>query len=282
MIYILLAVSCSVFVSVLLKLARRYDIDTRQAIMWNYSMAAFLTLVIYNPILPEFSGILIPAYLSLGILLPTLFVVLALSVQYTGIVKTDIAQRLSLFIPILSSFLVFNEEASPTKVIGIIIAFLAIIFAIPWQKGRNKGSANWLYPATVFVGMGVIDILFKQVAKTLSIPFTSSLLVVFTIALFASLLYVVYLYIDKKLRFFFANAVFGWILGAVNFGNILFYLKAHQLLAAQPSLVFSAMNIGVIILGSVVGVVLFKEKLTGLNYAGIVLAIIAIIVMSLS
>jgi drug/metabolite transporter (DMT)-like permease len=66
-------------------------------------------------------------------------------------------------------------------------------------------------------------------------------------------------------------------LGIANFGNILFYLKAHQDLATQPSLVFSTMNIGVIILGSAVGVFIFHEKLSRLNYAGIVLALVSIL-----
>ena len=102
MIYILISVCFSVFVSVLLKLSKRYEIDNRQAITWNYSIAAFLTWVIYKPEIPDFNENVFPVYLSLGFLLPTLFLILALSVRYTGIVKTDIAQRLSLFIPVLS------------------------------------------------------------------------------------------------------------------------------------------------------------------------------------
>jgi multidrug transporter EmrE-like cation transporter len=39
------------------------------------------------------------------------------------------------------------------------------------------------------------------------------------------------------------------------------------------------MNIGVILLGSAVGVFVFKERLSGLNYAGILLALISILVL---
>jgi hypothetical protein len=42
---------------------------------------------------------------------------------------------------------------------------------------------------------------------------------------------------------------FWWVSRAFNFGNILFYLKAHQAFADNPSTVFAAMNMGVIILG---------------------------------
>ena len=158
MIYIFLSVCCSVFVSVLLKLAKRYEIDTKQAITWNYSIATLLTWIIYKPEIPEINAV----YISLGILLPSLFLVLALSVQYTGIVRTDIAQRLSLFIPVLASFIIFSEAQSALKLLGIFIAFIAIIFSIPWQKDSNKGTNSWIYPLIVFIGMGLIDILFKH------------------------------------------------------------------------------------------------------------------------
>lgn len=275
MIYIFLSVCCSVFVSVLLKLAKRYEIDTRQAITWNYTIAAFLTWIIYKPEIPEISVV----YVSLGLLLPSLFLVLALSIQYTGIVRTDIAQRLSLFIPVLASFFLFSETQSALKIIGIFIAFTAIIFSIPWQKNDSKSSKNWLYPLIVFIGMGVIDILFKQIAKTTSVPFTSSMIIVFPLAFLLSISYLLYLYVRGKMKFGLINLICGWVLGIANFGNIIFYLKAHQALSNSPSLVFSSMNIGVILLGSATGVFIFKEKLSRLNYWGILLALISIAVL---
>lgn len=275
MIYIFLSVCCSVFVSVLLKLAKRYEIDTRQAITWNYTIAALLTWIIYKPEIPEISVV----YISLGILLPSLFVILALSIRYTGIVRTDIAQRLSLFIPVLASFFLFSETQSVLKIAGIFIAFTAIFFSIPWQKHDSKNSRNWLYPLIVFIGMGVIDILFKQIAKTTSVPFTSSMIIVFPLAFLLSISYLLYLYLRDKMKFRLVNLICGWILGIANFGNIIFYLKAHQALSNSPSLVFSSMNIGVILLGSATGVFIFKEKLSRLNYWGIVLALISIAVL---
>lgn len=248
--------------------------------MWNYSIAAALTYLIYDPAWPPLDSSLSPAYIILGILLPSLFVILAFSVRYTGIVKTDVAQRLSLFIPVLAAFILFGETHSTIKLAGIGFAFLAIICSVPWQKNGTNSTSYWIYPVTVFVGMGVIDILFKQIAKTVSIPFTSSLMVVFVFAFIISALFLSYLAFIKKLKFSLINMLCGWVLGIANFGNILFYLKAHQALAEQPSLVFSAMNIGVILLGSLVGVVIFHEKLSKLNYAGIVLALISIVLMS--
>ena len=128
MIFILISVCFSVFVSVLLKLAKRYDIDNRQAIAWNYTVAGLLTWLIYRPEIPVMNESIYPVYLILGFLLPSLFVILALSIRYTGIVRTDIAQRLSLFIPVIASFVLCYEEQSTLKIMGIAIAFLALVF----------------------------------------------------------------------------------------------------------------------------------------------------------
>jgi drug/metabolite transporter (DMT)-like permease len=263
-------------------LARRYTIDTQQAITWNYSIAGVLTWLIFKPEIPEFSLNIFPVYIALGLFLPLIFVMLALSVRYTGIVKTDIAQRLSLFIPVLSAFLIFEEPYSFIKIIGILIAFAAIIFSIPWQKQNGNSITFWVYPVIVFIGMGIIDILFKQIAKTENIPFTSSLFIVFIIAFTISIIYLLYKVVVNRLKLTILNLVCGWILGVANFGNILFYLKAHQTLSNQPSVVFSSMNIGVILMGSAVGIILFKEKLSRLNYTGIVLALISILILTLA
>jgi len=78
------------------------------------------------------------------------------------------------------------------------------------------------------------------------------------------------------------NFLCGAVLGLFNFGNILFYLKAHQALAQHPSTVFAAMNIGVILLGSVIGITVFKEKFSKINYIGLTLALGSILIITLS
>ena len=88
--------------------------------------------------------------------------------------------------------------------------------------------------------------------------------------------------IAKKEKIRITNSYWGIGVGILNFGNILFYLKAHKALHNNPSTVFAAMNMGVIILGSIVGIVFFKEKLSKLNYFGIFLAIISIVCITFS
>jgi len=283
MLYILLSICFSVTVSVLLKLAKRYHIDVLQAITWNYFAAILLTWFIYKPQLQNLQAAPVYNYLTLGILLPLLFVILATSVRFSGIVRTDIAQRLSLFIPILAAYFVFGEALNSLKIIGIAIGFAAIICSIPWQKGRGSAaSGSWFYLLIVFVGMGIIDVLFKQLSAFQAVSYTTSLFVVFVLAFICSFIGLLIKIARKKTRFSWPHILIGGVLGIVNFGNILFYLKAHRALANHPSTVFSAMNIGVIVLGTFVGLFIFKEKLSTLNKIGVFLALLAIIVITYS
>ena len=282
MLYVFLSICCSVVVSVLLKLAKRYHIDVFQAITWNYSMAILLTWIFFKPQLSiSFEDAPIYNYIALGILFPSLFVIMASSVRLAGIVRTDVAQRLSLFIPIFAAFFIFNEAKDTVKIIGIILAFVAIICSIPWQKASRDKAAkvSWIYLLIVFLGFGVIDVLLKQITKVNKVPFTSAIFVIFILAFVLSMIGLIYQVATKKTKFSWPHILIGWILGVANFGNILFYLKAHQALANSPSAVFSSMNIGVIIVGTFIGIFIFKEKLSTLNKIGIVVAVLAIVII---
>ena|SRR6185437_15316514 len=285
MIYIIISICCSVAVSILLKLAKRYHIDVYQAITWNYSIAIILTWIFLRPHLQNLGDAPIFTYSLLGLLLPALFVVLAISVRLSGIVRTDIAQRLSLFIPIIAAFLMFGELLTPLKIIGIVLGFTAIICTIPWQQKdeRKPAQANaWIYLLIVFAGIGLIDVLLKQIAAFKAVSYNTSLFIVFVLAFVFSLAGLLFQVFTGRMRFSWPHIFIGWVLGVANFGNILFYLKAHKALATQPATVFSAMNIGVIVAGALIGLIIFKEKLSLLNKAGIVIAIVAIIVMAKS
>ncbi|HJP63903.1 MAG TPA: hypothetical protein VJ844_10690 [Mucilaginibacter sp.] len=283
MFYIFLSICFSVTVSVMLKLAKRYQIDVYQAITWNYSAAILLTWLFFKPHWVPVQQAPVAIYAGLGILLPVLFLIIASSIKLTGIVRTDVAQRLSLFIPVIASFLIFGEKLDTVKIVAISIGFAALICLVPWKQKRavrRRSSYSWIYLVVIFLGMGVIDVLLKQVAKTKEVPFTTSLFWVFVLAFAVSIIGMIYMIANKKMRFSWPHILIGWILGIANFGNILFFIKAHQVLADRPSYVFSSMDIGVIIAGALVGLIIFREKLSLINLVGIALGIIAILVNS--
>ncbi|MEJ5996062.1 EamA/RhaT family transporter [Pedobacter sp. Du54] len=283
MIYLVLSIICSVTVGVLLKLAKRYHISISQAITWNYLFAIGLSAFIFRPGIGTLSFKSIKLlHLILGILLPSIFIFLALSVQKTGLARTDIAQRLSLFISLIASYFLFRDNYSTLKYYGIAVGFLAIIFTLYRKPTIELRYQNWFYPLLVCIGFGVIDVCFKLISQFTALPYTTSLFLIFCISFILSLGYILYLVAIKRTKLQLINFICGCVLGLFNFGNILFYMKAHRALANNPSTVFAAMNMGVIICGSLIGILIFKEKLTKLNYAGLILALLAIILITLS
>src|SRR5699024_5535287 len=95
-----------------------------------------------------------------------------------------------------------------------------------------------------------------------------------------SALYVGWLFVKGRASWGGRHLIGALLLGVFNFGNIFFYVEAHRHLATNPALVFSTMNIGVIVLATIVGVWLFRERLGRLNRLGLLLAVIAVVVLS--
>ncbi|KAA0890260.1 EamA/RhaT family transporter [Pusillimonas sp. ANT_WB101] len=276
---LIISIACSVAVSILLKMARRQNIAIDQAIAVNYVVAAALCLIVLRP---QPASLLSPStpwwiLALLGVLLPTIFLAMAGAVRHAGIVLSDAAQRLSLFIPLIAAFVIFSEDVSGTKLMGIAIALVALVCLL--LRPRQSSGSGDTFKTTglllaVWVGYGTIDILFKQLAKSGAV-FSSSLFAAFALA---GILIFIYLTLRRTVwqR---RNIVAGLVLGLLNFGNIYFYIRAHQVFPDNPTLVFSAMNIGVISLGTLVGAGFFRERLSWVNALGIVLAISAIVIL---
>lgn len=277
MINILLCVVFSVSVSILLKLAAIYKINVAVAVAMNYLIAIACVFILLKPEYQvwQWNADMLSVLLALGILLPSIFLILGKAVSTAGIVRSDAAQRLSLFIPIVASFTYFGEHLSVTRFFGLLLAFAALFCLLDKkQDTEQKSSFGWLYLLLVWLGFGLIDIGFKSLAKT-GQSSSMNLLMVFALAGTLMWLYVLL----KRYAFDSKSLLAGVVLGCLNFGNIWFYIRAHQEFSYSPTLVFTGVNIGVIIGGLFVGVMLFKEKLSKWNYLGVGLASLAIAVL---
>lgn len=282
MIYLTIAVLCSVAVSVLLKVLRQKNIDIRQTIVAGYPVAFLLTWFLLKPDVSGMNALggAWAIIIALGILLPAVFIVLGRAIESVGIVATDAAQRLSLIIPIVAAFLLFGEVLTGTRIFGLLLGFLALGALIyrPQQGQISRQATHtplWLFG--VWAGYGIIDILFKQVAKQ-GTAFPLTLFVSFGLA---GLLLFIYLLITR-VRWQGNALIAGLLLGALNMGNIYAYVRAHQLLSESPSIVFTGMNVGVIAVATLIGVGVFKESLNRINVLGLLLAICCVAVLFLA
>ncbi|MBO9718083.1 MAG: EamA family transporter [Pseudoxanthomonas sp.] len=281
--FILLSVACSVLVSVLLKLAPRRGWDVAQMVTWNYLAAAVLCAWLLQP--PPAAlrqpGAPWAELLTLAALLPVLFLLLGAAIRHAGIVRSDVAQRLSLLLSLLAAFLFFGEQAGPMKLLGLALGLAAVagILARPVQGEADR--RGWILLLAVWIGFAGVDVLLKRLALS-GTPATAALLVAFVLAFIGMLLWQGWRRLRHGVRPGLRHIAAGLLLGVLNFGNIVFYVRAHQALPDSPAVVFATMNIGVVVLGTATGVLAFGEKTSLLNRAAIVLAILAIGLIALA
>ncbi|WP_313342068.1 EamA/RhaT family transporter [Stenotrophomonas sp.] len=279
MFYLLFSVVCSVLVSVLLKLAARRRLDVGQMVTWNYLVAAALTALVLRPPLDalQSSHAPWPALLLLAVVLPSLFLVLGRAVAVAGIVRTDVAQRLSLLLSLLAAFLFFGQDATPLKLLGLGLGLVAMVGISLRPRGPavSGDGSSWRWLLAVWVGFALVDVLLKQVALS-GTPSMAALLACFSIAFVLMLGVQLWRHGSGRSRLEVRNLGAGALLGLLNGGNILFYVHAHQALPDSPATVFAGMNIGVVVLGALVGVFAFGEPTTRWNRAGLALAVVAI------
>lgn len=280
---VLAAALFSVLVSVLLKLMPRFGIDAGQAITWNYLAAGLLCLWLFDPPLAALQSTQTPwlALLLLAVVFPSLFLVLAASVRRAGIVRTDIAQRLSLLLSLVAAFTVFGEATTTWKLAGLALGLVAIVAVLARPDGgaarSARGSVGLLL--IVWVGFALVDVTLKFIARA-GTPFAATLAASFTLAFVGMLALQLWRHAKDRSPLRLHNFVVGLLLGALNFGNIICYVRAHRALADSPAVVFATMNISVVVLGTIVGVVGFGEPTSRWNRLGIVLALLAIAVIA--
>jgi len=280
--YLLISIVCSVLVSVLLKLMQRRGIDIAQGITWNYLAASLLCFALLDPPLAALllAGAPHVELVLLALLLPGIFLALSASVRAAGIVRTDVAQRMSLVLSLLAAFLWFGERVDSLRIIGLVLGVVAIVMLVLRPRSGPASDAGadwtgWALPLLVLMGYASVDVLLKRLSAA-GTPFAASLQVAF-VAAFVVMLAVQMLRAWRgRIALTGAALASGLLLGTLNFANILFYVKAHRALPENPAVVFSMMNIGVVLLGTLVGMLGFGERLSRLNLLAIPLAIVAI------
>lgn len=270
------AACCSVVVSILLKWGKNKGFDPIQMISWNYASASLLCYVWFKPDLSHVSVSNTPWWLiiALGVLLPSVFLFLAKSLQYAGIVKTEIAQRLSVILSLLAAYFIFQEQFNQLKIVGVVLglaAVMCILFTNTSGGGEGQKQAVW-YLALVWFGYALIDVLLKYTTG-LGVQFSVALNLMFICAFLLSVSYVA---VTTKNIGLTKNVLAGLCLGVLNFANIALYVKAHLLLKDSPAVVFAGMNIMVVLLGVFSGLLFFKEKLKLATAIGLVLGITSV------
>lgn len=270
------AALCSVVVSILLKYSHSRGVNSFQMIAWNYVAATVLCSLWFKTDLNQLSVSSTPWWviIALGLILPSIFLCLDRALKHAGVVKTEIAQRLSFLLSLMAAYFIFNEQFNALKLFGLALGLTAIFLLVVNQQRTTQKSTSPIavyYLLLVWLGYATVDILLKY-TSSLGLKFATTLQLSFICALIVSMLGLLLV----KTQWQFKAACWGLIMGGINFANIALYVRAHQTLSDSPAVVFAGMNILVVMLGTFAGVYLFKEKLKAATLIALCFAIAAV------
>lgn len=282
MIYLLLSVLSSTAIFVLFKLFNKYNVDTLQAIVFNYITACSCGILLYNKPINIDSFISenwFYAALGLGFLFISIFNVMALTAQKNGLSVASVASKMSVIIPILFSIIVYNEIISFKKIIGIILALLAVYLTSIKPKSNVVLTKAIYLPIILFLGSGVIDTSVNHFAPKGNLPLFLS--IIFACAGVIGLVSVSVKATKTKQKFNPKSIPFGIALGIVNYSSMYFLLKALRVDSYESSAIFTINNVAIVAVSCLTGLLLFKEVISSKNWIGIGLALISIILVTL-
>lgn len=286
MIYLILSVVFSTSLFVIFKYFNIYKVNTLQAIVVNYLVAFTLGMFSANTF-NELTTITHQSWfygaVSLGLLFVLIFFVMAMTAQNNGVSVASIAGKMSVVVPIVFGVILYDESITVLKVIGILIALVAVYLSSIKEK-ESTVNAGLLFPVLLFLGSGIIDTTLKYVETNFvsldDVDFFSGSL--FGFAAFFGMLILLLKQLISKEKIEKKSIVAGVVLGIPNYYSIVFLIKALQNKNFESSTLFTVNNVGIVIASTLVGLLLFKENFSKKNKIGVVLAILGIILVTIA
>ena len=285
--YLLLSVLFSSLIFVIFKLYTRFKIETLYAIITNYVVACIVGLLFYDgevelAHIPQKNWFL--GAMALGMLFILVFNLMAATSQKLGVSVASVATKMSFVLPAFLGIFLYKEHLGVLKIVGIAIAVLAVYFVSVKNTGDVFKLSMLTLPFLVFLGSGTIDTAIKlfQERYVPEHEFALFSATVFAAAAVVGLIFIITNSIKKPLKINLKNVGGGILLGVPNFFSIYFLLKALDYKGLSSASIFTLNNVGIVMLSTLLGILLFKEKLQSRNWLGIALAVISILLVAFS
>ena len=288
LLYLIGSILFSSYLTLSFKVLERLKIPAFQAIVFNY-LTCVVTGSVVNGSFPLSMQSTEQTWFHWALLMGTSFIILFNLIAYTtqkiGIAVASVANKLSLVIPFTFSLYLYGEVATWIKVTGIVIAVLAVILTcFPSKRNGeatqkpNSGLLLVLLPALLFVGSGLLDSLVKYVEQTYLDQSNSDAYLIASFATAGAIgsLVLALLVFTGRQKFDQRSIIAGIAIGIPNYFSIWCLVRMLQAYQGNSSAVIPINNMGIVLFSSVVAWLLFKERLSALNWTGIALSLVAI------
>ena len=274
MIYLVIAIICSSLLSIVMRVSEKYLDGNLGMTVTNYVVCTVLA-GIYSGVGNLFPGgegfgFTLGTGIFTGILYLAGLLLIQLNIKKNGVVMASIFQKLGLVIQVLLSILVFKERPEMLQVAGIIICLVAVVL-INFEKEQTIIQFK-LGLVLILLVSGFCEGMTK-VQEELGNPALSQHFLLYTFG--TALILCIALIIYKKVHIGVKDVGFGILLGVPNYFAAKFLLKS---LGSVPAVIaFPTYSVGAIIIITLAGVLVFKERLSRkqvLGTAGIILALV--------
>lgn len=281
-----LSILSSTLIFVVFKLFDVYKIQTLYAIIVNYVVACIVGLFIYEGPMKmgdavESSWFLGPIFL--GVLFITIFNLMAKTAQVAGVSVASVATKMSLVVPVLFGVLFYQEHLSILQITGVILALAAVYLASLKEKHITINRKDLVLPTLVFLGSGIIDTSIKYFEEnhltSEEIPLFSSM--IFGCAALTGFIFIGFKAFKTPLRINLKNVLGGIALGIPNYFSIFFLIRALRSDILESAALFTLNNVAIVMFSTLLGILMFKERLSLKNWSGVALAVVSIILVAL-
>ena len=269
---------------VVFKMFEKYNVDNLQALIINYITAGVCSYLFLEQEI-SLDIVLNSDWIYHAIIIGTLFIIVfnfyAYGIQKVGISISTVTNKMSLIIPVCAALFLYPETESFTYLKGIAF-FLALlgIYLSSTNGGKLSFDKKYLWLILlVFIGQGLSDSIFNDFAQ--KFPNEGGYLffmALFFMATVSGILILTGKSFNKKNSLQLKSVFWGIVFGVPNFFSLVFFLKA--LGNMESSIVFPLVSMGVVVSSSLIGLFLFKEKLSKRNWIGILLSLCAIYIFS--
>jgi drug/metabolite transporter (DMT)-like permease len=283
--YIVLSVLFNTVLLVIFKFFNKYDIDVFTALVANYITAFLVGFSLnYHSISIEetISKPWIFGSFLLGFLFISVFYITAITSQRNGLSVASVSSKMSVIIPIIFGVILYQDKMGLFKIIGIILALFAVYLTTKKNKAEeNKGTL--LFPILLFFGAGCIDTSIKlfqnnYVAATdISLFSTFTFLMAFT----AGIIIIITRFFFNPVKIIGKNILAGIILGIPNYFSLYYMVKMLDSKVLESSTIFTIHNVSIVIISTLLGVFFYNESINKRNILGILIAIIAIVLVTI-
>jgi drug/metabolite transporter (DMT)-like permease len=285
MIFLIGSIVLTSYLTLSFKACEKYGVNVFQAIVFNY-ITCVITGSFVNGAFPVHTeNIQTPWFgwaMIMGVMFVSIFNIVAITAQKNGVAVASVANKLSLIIPVILSVYLYKETVAGWKAVGVGLALVAVVLTCytKTEKGHTGQKNKWVYllPLVLFISSGLLDALINHVQLTYVTTENNNDYLVssfFSAATIGSLLLLIQL-IRKKQVFVWKNLLAGVLIGIPNYFSIWCLVHFLQESPWQTSASIPVNNMGIVLFSAVVAWILFKERLTKINWLGILLSLVAI------